>query len=1036
MVTIIHGSSHFRPIGQTAITGPTGPTGPIGLTGPTSDGHSGATGFSGGSITNMYIVDDDKLHTIFTLTDGTTAGYTTTTRIKGPTGDTYNLIDGGNTHDNKGGGTFAKSRYTSREFDNYIIKSIEVTGDSISLVQDNSTDTINIHFDMGNFGYLDVNSGTERQLVGTDTTNDLWLSGVVGTTYDVETNSIEVEVQDYKEKIKYLTVGAGGSNSDMENQSEEAGASPLYAPPRTSAIDPNVAKNFILDMRQFDNVASDGHTGGIQLRFRDAQFGYTGNGPATSNELSKAFTLIVHGGTSGYETVRFDGSNVIWPFDKEPCWSGKTDIFNFFWLPCEPRDLDNDGEMDKCISGAAWHGNIIQWESQNTTMLAGSTSDPFNCGSVVEYNGEQRTYPFMGGITGATGACCVGGGICVYTTNDLCTGYYYGAGTTCGAGGTGSVCYENGACCVTNKITGESVCYNYMTSDECIDIGKLLNNSSAFGGTGSVCDSMECDNVSSDMGACCDGRGGCEQLTRQECLQRKNYFMGIGLSCNSDINICSGGTGACCYGAGNCINGVSGSSCISDGNLYAGNNSVCGDITCRDTTTTSGCVTEISGLDLKPGDLYAGGMVVGLYRPQGSKLFGASSFGGSRYTSWQELMSGSSGSTYDTAGLACNQYISKYDYHGYGFDSVGGCLEYNSISAFNDNMNKADSYYIIVSLNPVGITGDREMVNPDIISGATSEFFWGNRGSSWGPLYNQITERYDDISDDYKSRIFRVSEGYWYNQNVGETSLNNLANNTFSSCRKARRLGNGALEKLQTKSINTAHGLWHRNWGMYNTIRIISADNALYKGYNYKDEYSSADFGPGLTAGYVSAFRATRLLDDELITATGDIRVVGATGNNSNNISGWYLPSHDELSYIASNCIGVYDDFKLNEKLFEVDASPIRGWHWTSTGAFDSNKGFTAGIGEGIINPVGATGPAGVTADPGTLAWAINFDINGIPENFRAGKKDRTYNTYQVRPIRLVRCDGNFATKEDTNYKVWKLPNILRDEDRGINQRY
>ena len=59
-----------------------------------------------------------------------------------------------------------------------------------------------------------------------------------------------------------------------------------------------------------------------------------------------------------------------------------------------------------------------------------------------------------------------------------------------------------------------------------------------------------------------------------------------------------------------------------------------------------------------------------------------------------------------------------------------------------------------------------------------------------------------------------------------------------------------------------------------------------------------------------------------------------------------------------------------------------------------------------------------------------------IEENFRVGKKNRTHNTYQVRPIRLIRCDGNFADGDDEHYKLWKLPNVLRDEDKGINQRY
>jgi len=1057
MVTIIHGSSHFKPIGQTAVAGPIGNTGPTGPTGPTGESSLGQTGWSGGNITNMYLIGD-KLHTIFAIHDrdgvfrGQTAGYTTTTRIKGQTGDTYNLIDGGNTSGGigTGGATFAKGRNRAFDLNTTIIKSIEVTGDSdgvaINLVQDEVLNTINIHYDRGTFGYLDVGPGSsQNQLVGTDSNalNNLWLVGVTGATYDTGTShglengayAIDVQVQDYKEKIKYLTVGAAGSGSDLENLNENpAGQDPIYAPPIDTPINPNVAKNFVLDMRQFENVAADGYTGGVQLRFRDAHFGYTGNESNSNNNLGKAFTLVTHGATVGYEPSRFDGTNIIWPLDLEPCWSGGTDIINFFWLPCESRDIDGDGVLDSCVGGAAWHGNIVQWKSQGTDIVSGTDNDPFFCHSETNnYTNNFKNY--NSGMTGTTGACCVGDGICVYTTPNLCYGHYFGAGTTCGAGGSGSVCYELGACCVENTQINKTTCYEDISSNQCINLGNISNYISSFGGTGSECVDMNCDMLQHDAGACCDGRGGCRTLTKRECDSRRNYFMGVGIKChqkgNLGINICNGGTGACILSDTICEDGWSGGACIDNGYLYAGNNSLCGDnknIRLPEHLTTSECVTEVAGLDLKPGDLYAGGMVVGLYRPYGSNMLGMKAFGGNKETSWQKLMKGSTGSTGDL-GYSCESYKSKYDYHGYGFDSAG-CPEFDRL-ALHNTTSRPDAYYVVVSMYPIGITGDREVVNPSVVYGATSDFFWGNRGSSWGPLYDQRIGKYSDISNDYNQKVFRISEGYWYNQEYGDMSLGTLADNTFSSCRKARRLGNGALQKIQTKSTQSAHGLWHRNWGMYNNIRVISADNALYKNYNDNDgTYSGSDFGPGLTGSYVSAFRAARLFDDNLISATG------STGSNSNNISSWYIPSHDEMAFIASNCVGEYQGFNLNAKLLQEDGVPLSGWHWTSTGAFNEVKGMTLGVGEGIINPVGATGPAGITADPGTLAWAMKFDVNGYESNFKVGKKNRTHNKYKVRPIRLIRCDGKFADGEDEYYKLWKLPNVLRDEDKGMNQRY
>jgi hypothetical protein len=1049
MVTIIHGSSHFKPMGQTAVTGPIGFTGPTGPTGPTGGSPLGQTGWSGGNITNMYLIGD-KLHTIFAIHDtdgvhrGQTAGYTTTTRIKGQTGDTYNLIDGGNTFGGigTGGATFAKGRNSSNELNSLVIKSIEVTGDNggsaISLTQREDLDTINIHFDRGNFGYLDVGSGTQGQLVKTDNTNDLWLSGQVGTTYDIGTShglengayAINTRVQDYKEKIKYLTVGAAGSGSDLENLNEGPNQNPIYAPPTDTPIDPNRAKVLVLDMRQFENVGATESTGGVQLRFRDAHFGYTGNESDSNKNLGKAFTLITHGATVGYESSRFDGNNIIWPLDLEPCWSGETDIINFFWLPCEPRDINGDGQEDSCLGGAGWHGNIVQWKSQGTDIISGTENDPFFCHSETSnYTNDFKNY--NSGMTGTTGACCVGDGICVHTMSNLCHGHYFGAGTTCGAGGTGSVCYELGACCVSNTQINKTDCYDDISSNECVGLGNILNYVSSFGGTGSECVGMNCHRGRNKRGACCDGLGRCFSLTEEECRKRKYYFAGVGISCHGKdgSNVCGGGTGACILSGTVCEDGWSGGACIDGGYLYAGNNSKCGDVKdIRKSSSTSGCIPEVSGLNLKPGDLYAGGMVVGLYRPHGSSIRGAKSFGGNKETSWQELMRGSTGST-GNLGYPLDKYKSKYDYHGYGFDSAG-CQDYNKMSTL-DTIARPDAYYIIVSMHHLGITGDREIINPDGVSGVTSDFFWGNRGSAWGPLYDQRTGKYDEITDEYNKRVFGTSEGYWYNQEHGDMSLGVLGENTFSSCKKARRLGNGAIQKLETKSIHSAHGLWHRNWGMYNNIRVISADNALHRNYNDNDgTYSGSDFGPGLTGSYVSSFRAARLFSDNLISATG------ATGPINNKVSSWYIPSHDEMAYIASNCIGDYSGFNLNAKLLEEDGVPIEGWHWTSTGAFNEVKGMTLGIGEGIINPVGATEPSGITADPGTLAWAMKFDVNGYWANFKVGKKNRTHNRYRVRPIRLIRCDGKFADGEDENYKLWKLPNVLRDEDKGINQRH
>lgn len=1009
---VILGSSYFRAIGAGEVTGPTGSTGATGATGTTGATVQGPTGWSGGNITNIY-GSGDYLYHEFTWTDGTTSDYTTTTTIKGPTGNTWTITDGGNTYDSRGGETVFKEQSNPNSI---TIKSLEVTGDTITLAQYNNQ--IDIDFDRGMFGYINVTGGVgvTGQMVGGS------LTGLTGATYNSGvTSGIDVKLKSYKEKSKYLLY-----STDFINKAGN-GDIPSYE----ITLNPNDAKIIELDMRQLSGVDSTGNTGPIApIDLLDAVFGYTGNGPTTMNDIGKAFTLIVKGATYGIQNnLQFENS--IWPFDRQPCFSGGTDIFNFFWLPCETR-----GSI--CPNGYAWHGNIVQWKSADTVIEQGTSDDPFFCENVeipagnllyfpdgqVDFNGTERK---QFGITGATGACCRGNGECIHIISELCTGYFHGAGTTCGitSGNTGSICFNSGSCCVYYETNGETECFDELTTDECINLGKLLGVSSTFGGNNSECKNMNCNNASEKLGACCDGRGGCIQTTYSNCTALGYHFLGMGAECveSDGTKVCLGGTGACCRALGTCNDGITGSTCIDDGDIYAGKSTSCLDIVCRD-DEHGACVPEISGLDLQPGDLYAGGIVVGLYRPFGSSLFGTPSFGENKDATWNELMIGATGSLVENLGLTCDTYNSKYDYHGYGFDSQKGCRDYGNLIQGDNDLTRPDAYYIIMSMSPVAITGDRNVVSVIDYPGATQEFYWGNRGSAWGPIHNRDTEKYDDLDDKYKDKVFKLSEGYWYNQNIGNGSLNILANNTFTSCRKARRLGNGHTQKLITKPLQTAHGLWHRNWGMYNTTRIISADNALYRNYNDANgAYTSDQFGPGLTGEYISAFRATRLMDDSLISATG------ATGSNIPEVSSWYLPSQDEMSFIASNCIGDSPyGVNLNAELLNHGGVPIEGWHWTSTGAFDELKGFTSGTGEGII------GIDGSTADPGTLAWAMKFDINGDANKFLVGKKNRTRNTYTVRPIRLIRCDGKYATGGQSNEKLWRLPKVLRDSDKDINQ--
>ena len=165
----------------------------------------------------------------------------------------------------------------------------------------------------------------------------------------------------------------------------------------------------------------------------------------------------------------------------------------------------------------------------------------------------------------------------------------------------------------------------------------------------------------------------------------------------------------------------------------------------------------------------------------------------------------------------------------------------------------------------------------------------------------------------------------------------------------------------------------------------------------------------------MTSFRAARLLSDGL---TSD----GQTGENPAAVSNWYLPSHDEMAFIAANCTSDddYYNFNLNVKLLEHEGVPVDGWHWTSTGAFNEYAGSTLGSGvsgEGVV-----LGDGSIIS--GSEAWAMHFNPNGDVTQFFTYKANRLENKYKVRPVRLIRCDSKYLSGDDS---LWRVPKVIRD---------
>ena len=303
------------------------------------------------------------------------------------------------------------------------------------------------------------------------------------------------------------------------------------------------------------------------------------------------------------------------------------------------------------------------------------------------------------------------------------------------------------------------------------------------------------------------------------------------------------------------------------------------------------------------------------------------------------------------------------------------------------------------------------LTNTQDTPGATSKFHWSNKGSAWGPLYNK-EGAYSDLSGDYKQNYLQYKEGFWYHNGATGGAVNNIPSNTFTTCRFASSNGNGHTQKLLTKPIQSANGHWTRNWGLYNTIRMIGANHALDQDRNDPTGYyRSSDFGPGITSGLLTASDAVQLMSSGVTS--------GVTGNVA-NLSDWYIPSHDELAFIASQCI-LGSEYNLNIDIMNNGGTPFDDWYWSSTGSFDvGDRDIRGSTAEGVYDST-----TGVSA--GTVAWAIKFDVDARKNMFKVSKRNRTENTYQVRPIRIIRCDGQYVTGgtgEAGNSKLWNLPQI------------
>ena len=931
----IRGSSRIVLTGVTASEGPAGAQGPTGSTGPTGDtGSRGPTGASGASIENLSI--DIRGNNQFIQTTFYGGEVVTSGAIKGPTGFQYLNA----TAENRGTGVpvfkeVNNNGFTLRGFKNY-------SPDIITIPSVSGTDNpIEIYFNSDALG--------GRLEVTADSSGNTYEGGFLSienghvistknTQYHTDTDSVSFIVKDYRESFKNHAIP---SDVDLE------GVNGI-----SMEINTNEATVQLVEITGTPASAKP-----ATFRLSDA----SGN---------KSFTLIVTGATGTTPTIsRFRG-NIKFPFEIEPCFSGGTDVFNFFWY----QD--------------SWYGNLVKWGSTNTTFFGCNELEPSEV--VTNINSSRIIRD-----TGITGACCKGNGDCSIETPYSCLGFFMGEGTTCGISGasSGYICDQRGACCIKNKSFNTVNCL-ITTCDACMSL-ELRNSNieTTFHGVGSLCENVICEQTFVNIGACCTGIGSCNQSTEEECDDLGGFFRGVGSSCVDSFgdSFCATGTGSCCLSSG-CTNGYGFEQCLNSGGLYAGSGTTCSNIVCPSTNQVS-CYGSIGNIQLAPGDLYAGGLVVGIYNPFFGQVLGAN-------TSFSPDAIGTTAALMATGGVSCDYYRTNYDHFGYGFgtgDNVLSCQDFREFTVPAVGESREDSYIMIVALD-------------DASFGNTQEFVWSNHGSAWGPIvnYENVRQNYGIYDTEY-SQLGVYKEGYW--KKSDSDSLTEMLIQTFGNCSIARTYGDAWYNRLKSVTNQGANGYWTRNWGLYNTIRMAHAENVFYLQVTGPDGlFSYENYGPQASTGEI-AIRGINAYSDGL---TSEIQ--GNTANPS-SVSQWFIPSHDEMAFLAAHCIldgsSPYNSFNLNSHLMVNGGSPVLGWRWTSTGSFNIEEN------EGI------SGDSGVTA--GSDAWAMYFPSSGDKSEFISERKNRFNNKYKVRPIRLIRCDGSFGNTFDGTNKSWTIPNIFRD---------
>lgn len=314
---------------------------------------------------------------------------------------------------------------------------------------------------------------------------------------------------------------------------------------------------------------------------------------------------------------------------------------------------------------------------------------------------------------------------------------------------------------------------------------------------------------------------------------------------------------------------------------------------------------------------------------------------------------------------------------------------------------------------------------------------------------------------------------------------------TFDTCPGTNVCGDAECEESpysrtllgRRSSFTRNTGFWSRNWGIYNCCRLFGSDVSEYflkpgngLGGSATSPFAGLKTRYGATGydGFTASFfhNGTSTAKTTIAEATSAYNryyyPTETVGITYPQVSRWYVPSIEELSFIAKQCLPpaspTIPGIDLQPRLVTYNGPNTgiaigdsvlgaNGWVWSSTGAFD------AGATRQYIQATGGVpytnGPAEeeiLTSDPRysqiqnsqfTKAWAFRFpeyqvgldyppNVTPPQAGYAIQKADDFNDKYEVRLVRMIRCDQQYHTNKATQIntsellrnRVWMVPRL------------